>query len=605
MPAIEKITDSELEFIQTWFYPEALTECLFSNLDNLTVFNETFSHVRIYQLPFIGYDAFIDAEMLNLSKKEKFDLKRAASEMYNYSGRRIGKSLLSAKGDVCLSILYDDNMIVGFTSSDAIHLQNILGPVSDAIRFHPILSMWKQRLTASPKYLIAGRNGFVLTGVNMNISSAKTAGKQFYGYHFEKLFIEEGSFETDVVYDKRKDAISENGVIIRASGMANFTRHTPSGKAYYAPENKNKIIALPQYVNENFTEDELQQRIKEYGGKETFSFKMFVEAEPCEDGLSEFDITRINPFISEKHEIKTFEIKKEQFNYFKSLIVVARPKNADRIFIAGDIGDGVGGSEIGIFSEVGNQYNYLYRISLYNIKDDEQFEIFDWLISRLQANVVGLDCGDGCGRAIMRRLEKKYPIENLVKYAGTAKIGVDFKKNSNGNCVMENGKPVVTEEFMSEWAVQWLKNLLYEGRILMPLDYKFVTQINSVISHLSGTRTIYDCVNSVNGRKDDHVFDMFKVFAIAVWLMKDFNATPKMKSEIGASASSWGRKKEVNTNLKDQVDNRVEITCTTAEWKSVRAYLINASTTADFSNDKEKTAYLSKELNRLQLKFSS
>jgi len=78
-----------------------------------------------------------------------------------------------------------------------------------------------------------------------------------------------------------------------------------------------------------------------------------------------------------------------------------------------------------------------------------------------------------------------------------------------------------------------------------------------------------------------------------------------MKAEIGASASSWGRKKEVNTNLKDQVDNRVEITCTAAEWKSVRAYLINESTTADFSNDKEKTEYLSKELNRLQLKFSS
>jgi hypothetical protein len=605
MPAIEKITDEEIAFMECWFYPPAAAATLFSNFDNLTIFDEKFGYIRNYQLPFMAYDPIIDEQMPGLSEKEKFNLKRGASECYNNSGRRIGKSLIAVKIDILLALLYNDNSQEGITSCDQIHLQNILDPVGDSINFHPIIKMWKHRTKGSPKYVYNGRNGYQLSGINMNVSSSKTAGQQFYGYHLQRLIIEESSTETDVVYDKRKDAISELGVIIRSSGMANFTRHTPAGKSYYNPENRNKILALPQYINSLFDEKEMQERIKEYGGKESFSYQMFVEAQPCEDGLSLFDITRINPFINDKHDLKIFEIKKDQFPYFKNLITVIRPPNADRIFIAGDIGDGVGGSEIVIFSEVESKYNYLYRISLSNIKDDEQTEILNWLIEKLQANVAGLDCGDGTGRSIMRRLEKQHPIDNLVKYAGTSKIGVGFAKDDKGNQVFVDGKPQFHEEFMSEWSVQWLKAMLYEGRILMPQDYKFISQINSVISHVVGTRTVYDCVSSVNGRKDDHVFDAFKVFSIMVWLKHDFNATPKMKSDSGVGTCSWGKKKEVNVTLKEQIKNKQEISCSAEEFRAVRNYIINESTRADFAGDKEKTNYLSKELNRLTKLFTT
>jgi len=122
---------------------------------------------------------------------------------------------------------------------------------------------------------------------------------------------------------------------------------------------------------------------------------------------------------------------------------------------------------------------------------------------------------------------------------------------------------------------------------------------------MSGNRKIFDCINSTNGRKDDHVFDAFKVFAIAQWLKKDFNSTPKMQSAGGAGVSSWSMKKEVKKDLKEQVKNKKEIKCTADEWKSVRTYLINASQQADFANDKETTMYISKELNRLSKIFKS
>jgi len=73
----------------------------------------------------------------------------------------------------------------------------------------------------------------------------------------------------------------------------------------------------------------------------------------------------------------------------------------------------------------------------------------------------------------------------------------------------KNGKPVETEEYVSEWSVKILKEMLYEGKFVLPIDYQFHKQLNSVISTLSGTRRIYACAST-----EDHLFCAFKVLAI-------------------------------------------------------------------------------------------
>lgn len=537
----EKINEKELLFMQNWHNPVCMTETMFSCLDNLSEFKNTLSELRMYQYPMLSSEPFIDFEVSGLTPKERFELRKGAGDLYNYGGRKFGKSLITEKVDICLSMLHDANCWCGFSSADAIHLQDILDVVTRAISFHPILHMYKRRFRASPKYELEAKNGWLLQGINMNVAS-KDAGRQWFGKHVRKLWIEEASLETDKAYDKRKDSLSELGAILRFSGMTNFTRFTPAGKAFYEPENKNKLLNLPQSVNPTFDDKEDKNRQKEYGGADSLNYRIFVNGEVCEDGISEFDIARIEPYINSKIELKIFEIKKESFSYFKNLIIVERPKNVERIFIASDIGDGAGGSELVILGEIGDKYHYLYRISLYSLKDDEQFEIFDWLIQKLQANVVGLDCGDGTGRAIYRRLEKKYPKTSLVYYAGVEKIGVDWKKDDNGKVLLENGKPTPLDEFMSEWSVRHLKALLYAGRILMLTDFKLEKQINSVIARTVGSRTVYACVSE----DGDHVFDAFKVFAICVWLRKDFNSTPKLSVESGLGVSSWTKQPRMN-----------------------------------------------------------
>lgn len=301
--------------------------------------------------------------------------------------------------------------------------------------------------------------------------------------------------------------------------------------------------------NPYWDEKEKQDRIETYGGEEALLYKIYVKGETVPDAHTEFDMERIDCCYNRKKKIKRFELKKSQFSNFENLIIVDRPKNAERILILGDIGDGAGGSDINIFSEVGEKYYWLYNIILYKMTEDEQYKLFNYLVEQTQANILGFDCGEGCGRGLYDRFEKRGFKDNLVWYAGNKKVAIGFEKDADGQYVRDKkAQLIIKEEFMSEWSVKRLKVLLYEGRIHLPFDFKLDGQLSSVVCLGSGTRKTYECISDTG----DHLFDCFKVFAIAQWLKKDFNATPNMVLKMGLGVTS-GRNR-----LKKLLDNEKE-----------------------------------------------
>jgi hypothetical protein len=154
----------------------------------------------------------------------------------------------------------------------------------------------------------------------------------------------------------------------------------------------------------------------------------------------------------------------------------------------------------------------LYNITLYNLTDKEQFAVFQLLAKQLSPNFIGLDTTEGTGRAIFRSMEEVYPKGNLVWVAFNEKIPVDFERDENNNILLKDGRPMHREEFITEWSIKRLKDLLYEERFALPIDYKLDIQLNSVISLQTGNRIVYQCVN-----EEDHLFAAFRVFAIAQW----------------------------------------------------------------------------------------
>ena len=540
----QKITEKEIEFLESWFTPYCLAEALFPDFDNFGRFDgDRMSNIRLYQFPMLSDEALIDFEATakyhNLSKKEEFKLKKNVGDIYNFGARLYGKSLISLKLDIALSALYEKGLKSALWSIDEKRLRGILNDIKRAFEYHPIFRIWNFYASYKPTIECYGKkNYWSLKGINITLKG-KSPGEQFYQLHVDKMWADECSFETEEVFKKRRDSGGELGCIHRQAGMTNFTRHSPAGKTFYNPLNQKNTINLPRYVNPHWSKEDLEDALTEFGGKEAPNFKVFVGGEIIEDGVSEFDIDRVKQCYQPKKRIKRFELKKEQFKNFENLIVVERPKNAERIFICADIGESAG-TDITIFSEVGDKYNYIYNIIIYNFTRKEQLKLFKWLIEKLEANIVGIDCGDAMGRNLSDDLEETYSKNSVVRYAGATKLPVGFEKDKEGKTILKGGKPVYRQEYMSEWSINRLKVLLYETRLNIPTDYKLDDQINSVISTTSGTRKTYICISE----SGDHLFDSFRVFAIAEWLKHSFNDTPRMATEWGSGVSSWVKQKK-------------------------------------------------------------
>jgi intein/homing endonuclease len=442
--------------------------------------------------------------------------------------------------DLCSALLIGLTKKIAVGSMDLIHIKGILDPIKNAFVYHPICKEWTQGISGAPDYQLNMKNGVNVKSVNFNLGG-KDPGNQWFQKHVERIVLEEESKETEEIAKKRTPAESECGAIYRASGMTDFTRHSPSGKMFYSMEDKKNVLNLPQFVNPFFDEKEKQDRSEQYGGQNSPSFRTFVKGEVVEDGASHIDMDRVRNscyMLDSKGnwcpDIKQFDVLKDTYYAFKNFVHVERPENAERIFVATDIGKNI--TEIIIVSEVGEKYNYLYNITLYNLTQQQIEAVLKHIIENVNANVIAIDCGDGEGRGIFTKFQLMYPMENLVAYSGNSKIEVDFEyeENSKGQKTVKMEKvegklvPVMRSEHMSEHSVSHLvQKLLYPGRINIPKDNKFDSQFNGVRSKISNGRVLYTCISETQ----DHLFDTFKVFSIAQFIKKDFNKTPPVQKK--------------------------------------------------------------------------
>jgi hypothetical protein len=509
---LERIKDEELLFLEDLHNPQCASELLFSNLkpNDLVRLDDTLADVRLYQYSMMSFEYLLDEDSA-LSKKENFKLRENCGSIYAFGARKYGKTIIVEVIDMLISMVLLQRENVGFASYDAIHIRGVLETVIQVVEKHPFFAkILRPKVNRSPNYRIFLESGYTLDSINLNLGS-KNPGAQFFQKHLDRLYGEEYSFETEEVHKKRLDAVSEYGCINRLAGMTNFTRHSPSGRIFDDPYKKPWISNYPQYVNPLWDEKEREKAIREHGGENTASYRIFVEGEIVTEGINVFDLERVQQCYLEDREIKHFEILKENFDMFENILVVDRPSNSDMVYLAADIGESAP-TEIIILAQINKKYRYIYSISLYNLTDKQQYKIFKYLAEKIGINVLALDTTEGTGRAIYRGLEEIFPKENLVWVGFNEKMDIDFERDEFNKVVFKDGSPVYKEEFVTDFSITRLKTLLYDKLLELPIDYRFEIQINNVVSMLSGKRVIYQCL-----AEEDHLFSAFRVFCVAQW----------------------------------------------------------------------------------------
>ena len=226
-------------------------------------------------------------------------------------------------------------------------------------------------------------------------------------------------------------------------------------------------------------------------------------------------MSRVRKCYLEEKRVKTFEIGKDTFLNFENIIVIERPSNADICYVDADVGEDAP-TEIIILFEIDKKIRYVYNITAYNLTDKQQKKLFRWVVLQVKANFIGIDTTDQLGRAIYRDLEEFIPKEHLAWVGFNEKITVDYEKNENGDTIFKSGKPIDVDEYVINWSVKHLRDLLYEQKMEIPLNYKFDSQFNSILAKQLTTKITYECALA-----DDHLFQAFQVFSITHWL-KEF-----------------------------------------------------------------------------------
>lgn len=521
---IEKITADELELISCLCYPPSAISCVFSDLDNFLLEDETkFAQIRPAQEAVLSFEYMIDDDPA-LSNKENFQLKVNSGSIECFGGRKWGKTYIVEKVDIFMTLFWLEGEHIGFTSIDALHIRGVLEEIINTIENHTLFKSFCFRVNRSPNYRISNKSGYLLESINMNILS-RNPGQAFFQKHLKRLYIEEASLETDEVFSKRNEAVSEVGCVVRSAGMTNFTKYSPAGRRFYDIKNKDLVCNLPQYVSPAWNKKEKERAVREHGGESSLSYRIFVKGEIAEDGVSVFDMIRVRANYLENKVIKHFEVTKDNFLNFKEILILDRPKGVDEVYICADIGE-TAATEIIVIFKIDNTYFYHYNITCYNLTDKQQSDIFFHLISKLEANVIGIDTTDGTGRAILRKINEIVPLNNLVACSFNEKLAIDFDRDDKGIVKFDtNGKPLYKEEYVSEWSVNRLKELFYDGRLKCPIDYKLDKQMNSVIANQTASRTVYTVVS-----EEDHLFSAFRVFAISVW-QKEFSQAQSIRSK--------------------------------------------------------------------------
>ncbi|MFA7290232.1 MAG: hypothetical protein WC055_15255, partial [Melioribacteraceae bacterium] len=498
--------------------PISATEILFSNLGNLSEFDENkCSEVRKYQYHYLSFDTML-FENKDLTPHQLYQLKKGLAEVYILGGRLTGKSLIGLIVD-CLLALFHKTFYKGSVSSaDAEKIKKVMEQIFVALEYHPIFKLLNINVKRNP-YQALTPDGVLLQSVNNNVAG-KNPGGNWHGRHDDKNWEEEASYLTNTITHEKLMAQAESGCIQHYTGMTTFTKESPMGKIYYDLKNSSKVINYPSYVNPTWNNEKEEAAVREFGGKSSSGYQVQIDGQVIANGESVYIIEKIREtYIRDKNgmplPIKTFEINVNNYFRFKDIVIIDRPKNSESIHIHMDIGEGGAPTEIIVLSKIEGVYKYIYNITTFKIAPDENEQVVRYLIDTLQANVVGIDITSGGGKSLLCNLAKDYNKvnettglvdEHIFGVSFNEKIPIGFVKDAKGNDTEEH-----REEYIVDWSIQRLKHIFYNKKIQCLVDLKLDAQMDGIIVTKSGQRTVY------GSKIANHLHQAFQVFAICDW----------------------------------------------------------------------------------------
>lgn len=510
-----QISQKELEIAEHLCDPTSLTENLIPLNENAPQTwdeNADCIYLRPYQFVMQNY-SYIYAYDPEKEPVENTRIKKSAGDLYSIGARNTGKSFF-LKIDTILSVVH--RIVQGCVASfDAKHLKKVADGIADYMESHSFLQIFHCRDTRKntvrrDPLTISTEHGSLIKSVNEKVEG-NNPGVGYHGLHYDTRWYEEYSYASKEGEEKTVDAVNSLGHIDRPSGIPDLCVGSPLGKILKDKSKRPWIWKLPQYVREDWNEQTEKERIEFYKGKNSAAYKLNVEAETIEGAFGFWDMARLKEAsLNERRDIKFFEIGKDTYTLFDKMLIVERLVGAEQVFICADIGFGAAPTEIIIIFFNGKRYIYEYNISLFRLTQEEQAEILYFLYEKMGGAFISIDATSDEGVTLDFVYKKGVPIEHLLKVKFNANIEVGFELDEKDNPIIDkSGDTVMKMANTREWAFQELPQLMYSGKMDIPLDTKFLNQFtNTIMQKTKAGKPLYSC------KGENHLHSAFEVFAI-------------------------------------------------------------------------------------------
>ncbi len=538
----EPLTQKEIEFMEAFSDPTALTECLIPvNIKAPHLWkNEDVELVRVrnYQFAMQNY-SYMYADNDTLTSKQNFQKKKNVGDLINIAARDIGKSYFLII-DAFLTLLKGLGAESCLASFDHKHLMKVCKPVGNLANFHPFFQIFKRQGKSGVRYTGGGMEidtimGHTMYGKNEKVQE-KDPGTDFHSLHYKWFGYEEFSYASKKGTEKRVDSGDSEGYIEKISGIPDIRIDSPLGKILSDPKNRSIICRLPQFVMESWDENTRQERIDKYNGESSFAFRLNVKGEMIEGASGFWDIPRLRKacrYGASGTSVKFFEIDQKKYYKLDQILIIDRLP-CKQVFISSDIGTTGSPSEIIIIFYDGIRYKYHYNIALYKLTTHEQEKVFAWIYERLGGGYIALDCTNSDGRSIADGLRRNttIPADEIIEVKMTKNIEVDFLRDEvTGKILRDNrGNVLMKEEKTIDWAMTRLEKLFYEEQMDIPQQEKFISSFSDFIVTQIGMTRKYGTLTG-----EDHVHQSFQCFAIAQFLneFRQQIAKPRKKRCFG------------------------------------------------------------------------
>jgi hypothetical protein len=515
---------------------------------------DRWGNVRVYQFPTLSWDHMLP-ESVPIDSGGKVADRASAGNCFDWGGRATSKSWGGTHDELQDGIVRPSELSL-ITSLDDSHLDKRIELLWQYKSQHPLFRVLIVGARRDPHAILNWWNGHTTHGI---IESTTGEGDTYLGTHAHRVNIDEFQLTSQAAWEKLFDAVSEDGRVIRTTGVSDGRLDTPAHDTRNSDEYALYVHTKPQLLNEiKWTPTNKARAIVTYRGEDSQGYKTNILAQEGEPMSSVWDMDQIKacidtmsvdngknienrrfqkcPTFSVRGVLFKSDVEKIMNRYIsdnmrkekaRSLAIkevidlIEFPPDRDatqRVVLTMDVGKRIHPSVVGVWGLDEKQMPHLWGMMIFYTMDyEDQAEVVMRMIDRYGADSIGLDTTGRGGDAIAEKLIRwRSPDEGLtiipVVFSSTVEVPDPTQQEEKRG----RKKKVMKKLQVKYYATSQLQIRFQRQAIHLLHDFGIMQEFQTEVSKRSSGRT-QSVPETYFGPRGDHRIDMMRCLEILLY----------------------------------------------------------------------------------------